>query len=40
MGAEPAGQLLTRCGLEKDVVRKPQDGDKDLGVQGIVDGEI
>ena len=33
MGTDPAGQLLTRGGLGIDVVRKPQDGDEDLGVQ-------
>ena len=34
MGTDPAGQLLTRHRFGKDIVRKPQDGDEDLGVLG------
>ena len=33
MGTDPAGQLLARRRLGKDIVREPQDGDEDLGVQ-------
>ncbi len=33
MGADPAGEVLTRCRFGKDVVREPQDGNEDLSFE-------
>jgi len=38
MGADPGGKILAWGGFGKHVVRKSQDSDEDLGVQGHVSG--